>query len=220
MRSSLLRVMLVASLASSASADEPASPGISWQGSVAIGAELDEQGLPNDEQAPEKPSRFRLGFVAKWSFSLRWEQIDSAADEPSDIAELSADETKLFELTNAERKKQKLAPLKLDAELLKLARAHAATMARLDQIGHDLEGKTFAKRMDAAKYAASRAGENVAAGQRNPAETVRDWMQSPGHKANILQTDYTHFGLGLATSKSGKTYWTQIFAKPMSVERK
>lgn len=174
MRYVVVYVVLLAGLAVPAEADEPTPPGISWQGSVAIGAELDEQGLPNDEQPPEKPARLRLGFAATWSFSLRWERIEPAADESPDTAELSADEAKLFELTNAERKKQKLAPLKLDPELLKLARAHAATMARLDQIGHDLEGKTFAKRMDAAKYAASRAGENVAAGQRNPAETVQD----------------------------------------------
>ena len=70
--------------------------------------------------------------------------------------------------------------------------------------------------MEKAKYQASRAGENVAQGQRTPEEAVTDWMRSPGHKANIVQSDYTHIGVGVATAKSGQIYYTQIFAKPVN----
>lgn len=216
MRLVVLNMALIAFGCGGLMANEVSTPpGVSWEGAVAFGAELDPHGLPNEEPPPsEKPARIRIGFSAKWSFSLHWERVDPKSEDAIGIAELSADEAKLIELTNAERKKLKLAALKPDPVLMKLARSHAAAMARLDQIGHELEGKTFSQRMEQAKYQASRAGENVAQGQRTPAEAVASWMQSPGHKGNILQSDYTHTGVGTAVAKSGKRYWTQVFAKP------
>jgi uncharacterized protein YkwD len=133
---------------------------------------------------------------------------------------LTAEETRLIEATNAERSKLKLPPLKVDPVLLKIAREHSANMARLDKLGHELEGQTFVQRMEKAKYQALRAGENVAQGQRSPDEAVAGWMQSPGHKANILQAEYTHIGVGLATSKSGQAYYTQVFAQPFLAAQK
>lgn len=199
-------------------ADEPPAPaGATWKGSLSLGAELDERGLTKDDQAPpqEKPGRIRVGFSASWSFSLNWERVEAETDDGQfDAPELSPEEAKVIELSNTERKKLKLAALKPDPTLMKLARSHAAAMARLDQIGHDLEGKTFSKRLDDAKYRALRAGENVAQGHKTASEAVSGWMQSPGHKENIVQADYTRIGVGKATSKSGKTYWTQVFAKP------
>ena len=61
----------------------------------------------------------------------------------------------------------------------------------------------------------SAAGENIASGQKTPAEVVAAWMNSPGHRANILSPTYNQLGVGLATSKSGKNYWTQMFIKAM-----
>jgi uncharacterized protein YkwD len=214
----LLPVVLVAGFATSAWADkETEVPGTTWTGAISLGVELDERGLPVAEQdAPAvSPGRIRIGFAATWSFSLNWERV-RASGQPPEPDKLSNEEAQLLELTNAERKRQKLPPLKIDPALMKLARAHAATMARLDQIGHDIGGKTFSQRMEGEKYMASRAGENVAEGQRTPAEAIRSWMQSPGHKGNILQAEYTHIGIAGAKSKSGKQYWTQIFAKPFS----
>jgi uncharacterized protein YkwD len=213
----LISSLLICSLlAGTASGDERIGPpGVEWQGSVALGAELDDNALPKEKDDDAVPSRWRVGFSANWSFLLRWERVEANSDEkPADVGKLSADEAKLIELTNAERKKLKLPALRSDPALMKLARDHAATMARLGQVGHDLEGKSFAQRMERAKYQASRAGENVAEGQRTPDEAVADWLASPGHKGNILHSDYTCVGVGLAKSKAGKWYWTQVFAKP------
>ena len=214
-----LFVLVAASRAVAGDEDPAPPPGASWKGSVSLGAELDERGFPGAQEGSaekaDKPARFRIGFSASWSFSLHWERIESSGDaKPFDAKELSEDEAKILELTNRERKQQNLPPLKPDPVLMKLARTHAAAMARLDKVGHDVDGKTFAQRMEEAKYSASRAGENVAEGQRTPAEAMADWMQSPGHKSNILQADYTQVGVASAKSKSGKHYWTQIFAKP------
>jgi len=54
-------------------------------------------------------------------------------------------------------------------------------------------------------------GENIACGQRSPAEVVDGWMNSPGHRANILKPDFTHIGIGFAGGGPAGTYWTQLF---------
>ncbi|NLM13008.1 MAG: hypothetical protein GX209_04600, partial [Epulopiscium sp.] len=58
------------------------------------------------------------------------------------------------------------------------------------------------------------AGENIAKGQQTPAQVMNAWMNSPGHRSNILGTSYTQIGVGLATSKNGTKYWTQMFIRP------
>jgi uncharacterized protein YkwD len=60
----------------------------------------------------------------------------------------------------------------------------------------------------------SSAGENIASGQKTPAAVMSSWMNSPGHRSNILSTSYSEIGVGLAKSSSGKTYWTQMFIRP------
>jgi uncharacterized protein YkwD len=97
---------------------------------------------------------------------------------------------------------------------MKIARDHAANVARLDKLSHDLEGQSFSQRLQKAKYQAFRAGENIAQGQSKPEVAIADWMQSPGHKANILQAEYTQIGTARAVSLSGKIYWVQVFATP------
>jgi uncharacterized protein YkwD len=59
----------------------------------------------------------------------------------------------------------------------------------------------------------SAAGENIAYGQRTPAEVMNDWMNSPGHRSNIMNPTYTEIGVGLAKNSSGVCYWTQQFMK-------
>lgn len=57
------------------------------------------------------------------------------------------------------------------------------------------------------------AGENIAAGQSSPQEVVEDWMNSPGHRANILDESYTALGVGYYYNSSGlyRSYWVQLF---------
>ncbi|MBT3155145.1 hypothetical protein HTV45_30445 [Streptomyces sp. CHD11] len=54
-------------------------------------------------------------------------------------------------------------------------------------------------------------GENIACGQRSAAEVVEGWMNSPGHRANILKAGFTHIGVGFAGGGRAGTYWTQLF---------
>lgn len=128
----------------------------------------------------------------------------------------SEPENRLVELTNLERKKKELPPLRPNPVLAQLARAHSANMGRQAKMEHTLDGKTPFDRMREAGYQFTRAGENIAAGDakfRLP-DLVRAWMESKFHRENILNADYTEIGIGVAQGKDGQIYYTQVFAAP------
>ncbi|MET7762689.1 CAP domain-containing protein [Streptomyces sp. NPDC005393] len=115
-------------------------------------------------------------------------------------------------LTNAERAAARLAPLAPDPRLTTAAQAHSDDMVARDFYAHTgPEGHQPWDRARAAGAPHRGIGENIACGQRSPAEVVRGWMDSPGHRANILKPDFTHIGVGYATGSRAGTYWTQVF---------
>ena len=61
----------------------------------------------------------------------------------------------------------------------------------------------------------SSAAENIAYGQRTAQEVMNAWMNSPGHRANILSRNLTEIGVGAAKAANGTIYWTQMFLKPL-----
>ncbi|WP_250289836.1 CAP domain-containing protein, partial [Frankia sp. CiP1_Cm_nod1] len=118
-------------------------------------------------------------------------------------------------LTNAERARAGCAALMADRRLTAAAQAHSADMSTRDYFSHDsLDGRTPFQRMAEAGYGFSAAAENIAAGQRTPAEVVRGWMNSAGHRANILNCSLRQIGVGYATGGRYGTYWTQDFGTP------
>lgn len=127
---------------------------------------------------------------------------------------LTADEKRVIELLNIERAKADLPPLKANARLMKAAREHSANMARQKQLAHDLDGKGPGERLQDVGYVHAGWGENCAAGQRTPAEAMTCWMNSPGHKSNILGGNYREVGVAVARSADGTMYWTQVFGIP------
>ncbi|MYL58045.1 hypothetical protein GLW20_11035 [Virgibacillus halodenitrificans] len=123
--------------------------------------------------------------------------------------QLSQFEQEVFELTNQEREKNGLAPLKVDVELSKVAREKSRDMAANNYFSHN--SPTYGSPFDMMKqfgitYRA--AGENIAKGQRTPEEVVNAWMNSEGHRANILSSKYTHIGIGYVEQGN---HWTQQF---------
>lgn len=128
---------------------------------------------------------------------------------------LSADEQKVLDLTNAERKKADLPPLMVNAKLFAAARAHSTNMAAKEVLAHELDGKNFDARVRDQGYRLGYGGENCAMGQESPAEAVSSWMSSEGHKANILGKNYKEIGIGIAKDAKGQRYWTQVFAAPL-----
>ena len=138
-------------------------------------------------------------------------------DDKKPAFKLTDDEQAVVDRTNAERKKASVPPLKANELLTKAAREHSANMAKQQKLDHVLDGNGPADRITAAGYKFSAMAENVAMGQRTPAEVIASWMLSTaGHKENMLNSTYTEIGIGIAADANGQRYWTQVFATPLS----
>ncbi len=130
-------------------------------------------------------------------------------------------EQEVYKLVNAERTKQGLGALKLDTRLAGIARAHSQDMLDNNYFSHtDLNGCNSSCRVSAAGYAWSAVGENIytmsgytLSAQETARHMVEGWMNSPGHRANILNGTYTNHGVGLAVSGS-TIYATSVFSLP------
>ncbi|WP_163100872.1 CAP domain-containing protein [Peribacillus alkalitolerans] len=122
---------------------------------------------------------------------------------------VSAYEQKVVELTNVERTKAGLPALKLDTALSNVARKKSEDMKNKGYFSHT--SPTYGSPFDMMKQfgiSYTSAGENIAQGQRSPQEVVQAWMNSEGHRANIMNRSFTHIGVGHVASGN---YWTQMF---------
>jgi uncharacterized YkwD family protein/spore coat assembly protein SafA len=115
-------------------------------------------------------------------------------------------------LTNAERAKHGLRPLATDWELSRVARYKSADMRDKNYFSHTSPtyGDPF-NMMRSFGITYRSAAENIAAGQRTADDVVQAWMNSPGHRKNILNGTYTHMGSGYASGGNYGHYWTQMF---------
>ena len=127
-------------------------------------------------------------------------------------------ENAVVALVNLERAKVPNCPgLALEGHLATAARRHSADMAARDYLRHDSpEGVGVDGRIADTGYRASAAGENIAQGHRTPLGVVRAWMRSGEQRANILNCQYRHIGVGLAFDDRRSPVWTQVFATPGS----
>ncbi|MGH2354502.1 MAG: CAP domain-containing protein [Chloroflexota bacterium] len=104
---------------------------------------------------------------------------------------------RVVDLTNAERMRAGLAPLRSDPRLTTASRRYADFQAQGDCTGHFCDGSP-ADRARRAGYPSEYVGENWAGGYQTPEEVVGGWMASEGHRANILKPDYQAIGVGMA----------------------
>lgn len=133
--------------------------------------------------------------------------IDSSVSQVSETAKETA------RLVNIERSKAGLSALIIDGQLSKIATIKAEDMNNNNYFAHT--SPTYGSPWDMAKrfgYTYRSFGENIAMGQRTPAEVVKAWMDSPGHKANILSKSYTNIGAGIAKDSDGRIYWVHMFS--------
>ncbi|MBQ1097175.1 TerD family protein [Streptomyces sp. b94] len=138
-----------------------------------------------------------------------WTALWAVPFTPDGLVRTTAE---VVELTNRERIRAGLPALTVDARLTHAAQAHSADMVARDFYSHtDPNGGKPQDRAAAAGATRRTVGENIACGQRSPADVVEGWMNSPGHRANILRGDFTHTGIGLAGGGRAGTYWTQLF---------
>lgn len=115
-------------------------------------------------------------------------------------------------MVNKERAKAGLRALVLDEKLSDIARLKSGDMRVHNYCGH--ESPIYGSPFDMlANFGVvyQRAGENVAMGYRTPEEVMAGWMDSPGHRRNILGDDYEKIGVGVVINTYGSAYWTQLF---------
>jgi len=122
---------------------------------------------------------------------------------------------KVIEIVNKERVKAGLISLAENADSDKIATLKSEDMVKLNYFSHT--SPTYGSPFEMLthfniKYSA--AGENIAYGQSTPDEVMTAWMNSPGHRANILNSNFTQIGVGIALKANGQLVWTQTFTRP------
>ena len=129
----------------------------------------------------------------------------------------------VLDLVNAERAKIGCAPLALSNKLTTAARRHSKDMAVNDYFDHTSpEGETFVDRVEEAGYDFMFLAENLAAGYPTPQSVFEGWMESPGHRANMLHCALEETGIGYyyldndQGSVNYHYYWTQVLATPLN----
>jgi uncharacterized YkwD family protein len=123
--------------------------------------------------------------------------------------EISAFESKVIDLTNEQRRKNGLPNLQPDTALSNVAQEKSNDMQAKNYFSHT--SPTYGSPFDMMRdfgVSYNTAGENIAMGQRSAEEVVNAWMNSEGHRKNILSPNYTHIGVGHTTQGN---YWTQMF---------
>jgi uncharacterized protein YkwD len=123
------------------------------------------------------------------------QKSEQSAEKKSDDLELLTIEANVVSYTNTERAKYKLPPLEVDKNLMESAREHCSWMTRNRIFSHTRRA----------------VAENIAMGQSNSNEVVRAWMNSSGHRANILNPNNRRIGVGAYRTESGTIYWCQQF---------
>lgn len=117
-------------------------------------------------------------------------------------------------LVNKERAKRGIGPLVMNNNLRLLARMKSMDMRDKGYFSHysPIYGSPF-EMMTKYGVRYSAAGENIAMGQNSASAVMSAWMNSTGHRANILNPNFKEIGVGVAINKAGKIYWTQLFIK-------
>lgn len=162
-----------------------------------------EENNKNDKIVPEK--------VEKVEEKEKTQKTEPREEANSEIAKLQRE---VADLVNKERAKEGLAPLKFNIELSKVATIKSQDMIDKNYFSHT--SPTYGSPFDMMRSFGikfSTAGENIAYGQRSAAEVMNGWMNSPGHRKNILSPNYDEIGVGVAKDSNGTIYWTQMFIK-------
>ncbi|MER7420621.1 CAP domain-containing protein [Micromonospora peucetia] len=125
----------------------------------------------------------------------------------------SSQSREVVNLVNAERAKAGCGALGIDDKLTTAAQRHSQDQADHRNMSHTgSDDSSAGDRLDRVGYSWRTYGENVAWNQKTPAAVMSAWMNSPGHRANILNCAFTEIGVGVASSNG--PYWTQVFAAP------
>lgn len=141
------------------------------------------------------------------------QQFVAKATAPTTTAtgEDNAFEQRVLELINEERRKAGLGGVVYNGTLDNAAEKHATHMSLVGSMAHDGIGDGDPGERARAEGWRKSWGENVATGQTSPEQVVREWMNSPTHRKNILDPNFRNMGVGYVTAANGRSYWAQEF---------
>lgn len=162
------------------------------------------------------PSMLRLSWASAILVALSLALVSPVTAGPAESV-LSA--------INSARAKAGCGPLRANPKLMAAARSHAKAMADQNFFGHaGRDGSRFSSRIKRQGYSYRSAAENIAAGQRSAGEVVRSWLQSSGHRRNILNCRMKETGIAVIYQADDRPirgngsplryYWVQVFADP------
>lgn len=137
------------------------------------------------------------------------------AGNTTSTSSFRAFQKQVIDLVNKERAAAGLSALAENNDLNNVATLKSEDMVKLNYFSHT--SPTYGSPFDMMKQFNIRytaAGENIAYGQSSPEEVMNGWMNSPGHRANILNTNFTQIGVGIAQKANGQYVWTQEFSRP------
>ncbi|AWP36869.1 MAG: CAP domain-containing protein [Weizmannia coagulans] len=166
-------------------------------------------GKTNQTTAAPKQSAPEQTAAPKQSASKQTSTQPAGGTQSQAANTLNAYEKQVVTLVNEERAKNGLGALKIDTVLSKMARVKSNDMATHQYFDHT--SPTYGSPFDMMKQfgiSYQYAGENIAMGQQTPQEVMNAWMNSEGHRANILNKNFTHIGVGYVENGH---YWTQEF---------
>ncbi|MFS0576679.1 S-layer homology domain-containing protein [Sporosarcina sp. 179-K 3D1 HS] len=165
------------------------------------------------QRAMEFEAKRQKGLIHYDQAQKLYIETNSPVTKPP-VAKLADNASKTMELVNEQRTKQGGKPLTHDRELSKVAQAKAEDMAKNDYFSHT--SPTYGSVEDMLSrfnYKWTAYGENIAMGYTTPVDVITGWMNSTGHRANILKAEFTHIGSGYATNAQGTTYWVHQFSR-------
>ena len=140
------------------------------------------------------------------------QQKPESTPEQKPSTDFSSYQQQVLDLVNAERTKRGISALTLDSNLSSVATKKSQDMVNKNYFDHT--SPTYGSPFDMMKQfgiSYRTAGEHIAKGQKTPQEVVTAWMNSEGHRKNILNPNFTNLGVGIAKDSKGTTYWTQMF---------
>lgn len=174
-------------------------------------AAIEQKPVAKTEAKPVVPAETKQETIPVQKAETKVEQAPSVAPQKEVDSSISNVEQEIVRLVNVERAKEGLQPLTMDVELQKVAKKKSEDMKAKNYFSHT--SPTYGSPFDMMKQFGityKSAGENIAKGQTTAQQVMDAWMNSAGHRANIMSTSFTHIGVGYV--KSGH-YWTQMFIK-------
>ena len=175
-------------------------PGIQFPGVNIPGSNVPDKSLPLPEfPIPDQPGNM-----------LPDQPGDTTPDQPETDGSQDAFANQVVKLVNEERAKAGLSPLTVNSKAANAAQTRAREIEK--SFSHTRpDGSSFNTALTEAGVSFRGAGENIAYGQTTPQQVMEGWMNSSGHRANILNANYTSIGVGHYKNGAGVDYWTQLF---------